>query len=95
MKVTGIESCFHDICTQSESSERWRSPLGPSLAPSADEVANQQLSLIRPLVLCLCVRSLGRPLPSAEERSGGDRLLPLAPEEGGLPVDPVHCHRLH
>lgn len=33
--------------------------------------------------------------PSAEERPGGDRLLPLAPEERRLPVDPVHRHRLH
>lgn len=33
--------------------------------------------------------------PSAEERSGGDWILPLASEEGGLPVDPVQCHSLH
>lgn len=33
--------------------------------------------------------------PSAEERPGGDRLLPLAPEERRLSVDPVHRHRLH
>lgn len=32
---------------------------------------------------------------SAEERSSGDRILPLAPETGRLPVDPVHSHRLH
>lgn len=32
---------------------------------------------------------------SAEERSGGHRLLSLASEERRLPVDPVHCHGLH
>lgn len=32
---------------------------------------------------------------SAEKRSGGDWILPLASEEGGLPVDPVQCHSLH
>lgn len=54
-----------------------------SLAPSADEVPNPHPS---------CLVS---PAPSAAERSGGDRLLPLAAEEGRLPVDPVHRHRLH
>lgn len=33
--------------------------------------------------------------PSVEEGSGGDRVLPLAPEERGLSVGPVLCHRLH
>lgn len=63
-------------------------------APSADTTMNCRPNYT--IVACvLFLIPFLPPPPSAEERSSGDRILPLASKEGRLPVDPVHSHRLH